>query len=719
MKKGIAAGLLALFAAAELFAAGPKYFSGSGGRGMSVAVLVPEGRGLSRDEAYLTTLVQGVFVADIAKYSAISVLDRQNLERVLSETESGIYAAGSDFMELGNITQTTHALSGSVTRTRTAYALSITVTDTKTGVTKASYTGDCTIAELDNLSGIKKASEKLLEGMDVKLTDAAKAELSGASAESYVGAQTALARGITAEKSGNLVDALIHYYEAEAYNEKFGDEAAWLKSLSQAIKTGNAQTTIEASGMSGSIEREIRNEMARRENERLLKERWEAILAGAHRYTADYFKTRKIAAIVYDPNLAHRIVNYENRVIELSFTVRAVAFTKKEAPLFKTLRDIQQGLDRAQKDTEWRLDFYGAVFGGGVYGFKYGDFVFNYSVQGLVLNGRGKEIGKFSQNLGTTIAAPSVVGATITKNSNKVRKSKIVFCEYNGEDGEITQTVSFQTTQDNITDSMTVKITGVYENGGADNVLANIPVMTESQYALKAGLRAMKRQEYERFRLGVSAEGLLFMPMLYDHYTTTETWRDGGTPSPDVSTGEVGSISPSARLGAELGVGALFAEAGFTFGSIGFNLGTKNHYDGAFEASSSFFIAEAGGGYRFLFKRPLWGKPGRWWGLNVSGGAAFIHLEESSDKKSYSSTNWEGTRYETMAEGISGYDALALYVGAKVFLDAPRHYVPTNVLFESIIGRIYFSTRLYIPLTKQGHYAGNLGVGWIFYPIRM
>jgi TolB-like protein len=147
------------------------YFSGAGGKNMSLAILTPEGKGLAKNQKYLPALVQGVFVSDISKYSSISVLDRQN-------TESGIYTSSADFVELGKIAQVGYAMTGSITKTASGYALQIAVTDTAKGVTKASYSGNSTIAELDNFTGIKKASLTLLTKLGVNLTAQAKEELS-------------------------------------------------------------------------------------------------------------------------------------------------------------------------------------------------------------------------------------------------------------------------------------------------------------------------------------------------------------------------------------------------------------------------------------------------------------------------------------------------------------------------------------------------------------
>ncbi|MDR1902693.1 MAG: hypothetical protein LBQ88_10485, partial [Treponema sp.] len=110
---------------------------------------MPDGKGLSGDQSYLPAMVQGGLVTNLAKYSLIRVLDRQSLERVLRETESGIYQNEEDFLKLGQIANVNHALTGSVTKTSTGYALQIQVVPTtaeENAATRASYSASCAVA---------------------------------------------------------------------------------------------------------------------------------------------------------------------------------------------------------------------------------------------------------------------------------------------------------------------------------------------------------------------------------------------------------------------------------------------------------------------------------------------------------------------------------------------------------------------------------------------
>jgi hypothetical protein len=194
-------------------------FTGEGGKGLSLAILAPKANGLADTQKYLPALVQGEFVTNFTGYSAISVLDREHLEDQYVEILSGFYdedaEAGKD---LGHLVPTAYIMGGDITKTATGYALQMRVTKTSDKTTLCSYSGTCTFAELDNLTGVRRASLDLLTKMDVQLTPRAKDELSGAAAVHEVQGQTALAQGVTAQRGGTVVEALSYYFQAASYD---------------------------------------------------------------------------------------------------------------------------------------------------------------------------------------------------------------------------------------------------------------------------------------------------------------------------------------------------------------------------------------------------------------------------------------------------------------------------------------------------------------------
>jgi TolB-like protein len=311
------------------------YFSGDGGRGMSLAVLVPDARGLAADQNYLPTMVQGVLVGDLSKYSAISVLDRMRLESVLRETESGIYRSEADFGRLGEIANVDYVLTSSIVKTNTGYSLQMQIVGTgrdTIGITRASYSGNPTIAEFDNYTGIRRASMELLTQMGVNLTDSARQELSGAGTSAYVNAQTALAQGIVAQRSGNTVESMVRFYEANAYDPSFAEAATRANTMSATIRTG-------------SLGQDIRNDIAWRDE-------WVKILDDTRRYL------RSLPIIVvkirYNPNLRQGTINYNARTVDLLLDV-VVDVVPYPQTLEKMISDLNAGLRATGRQSQWRL----------------------------------------------------------------------------------------------------------------------------------------------------------------------------------------------------------------------------------------------------------------------------------------------------------------------------------------------------------------------------
>jgi hypothetical protein len=232
---------------------------------MSLGVRVPKSQGLNENQAYLPTLVQGVLVDSIRKYSAISVFDKVSLDRVIAETLDPTFEDNLDIVRLGHVAQVENWLTGNIIRTGTGYSLQINITDTTPNATTvASYTGTCTVTEFDNYSAIHKASMALLEQMGVVLNQRAKEELDQASTPQYVNSRTALSQGIVAQQRGTTVEALVNYYKAKHFDPALLEVADRASMLSVGITSGN-------------LGERVRNDIA-------LRNEWVRILAEARSY---------------------------------------------------------------------------------------------------------------------------------------------------------------------------------------------------------------------------------------------------------------------------------------------------------------------------------------------------------------------------------------------------------------------------------------------------
>jgi len=316
-----------------------RFFTGDGGRGITLAVLVPEGRGLAANQNYLPTLVQGVIVGDLSKYSAISVLDRQRLETVLRETESGIYRNESDFGRLGEIASVDYALTGSITRTSTGYAMQIQIVGTGSGnigVTRASYSGTPTIAEMDNFTGIRRASLELLSQLGINLTDVSRQELAAAAATNNVNAQTALAQGITAQRGGTEVAALSYYFQAAAFD-------------STLLEAANRSSVLNTNISSGNIGSDVRNDIAWRRD-------WVAKLTEAEQFFDSFSRTQSMPyTLFYSDEITQGAVNYQNETVTLSIKTNLRGFSVWVDSVERALRAVYNGLEATRRKDTWGL----------------------------------------------------------------------------------------------------------------------------------------------------------------------------------------------------------------------------------------------------------------------------------------------------------------------------------------------------------------------------
>jgi hypothetical protein len=92
---------------------GPLY-TGDGGGNIRLAVLAPQVQG--EVPAYLPICIQGLLNNNFNKYSSINLIDRQNLDRIISEQNlaaSGSYS-DSDFVRMGNLTNAQYFLFGTI-----------------------------------------------------------------------------------------------------------------------------------------------------------------------------------------------------------------------------------------------------------------------------------------------------------------------------------------------------------------------------------------------------------------------------------------------------------------------------------------------------------------------------------------------------------------------------------------------------------------------------
>jgi hypothetical protein len=435
------------------------FYTGSGGKGISIAILAPKAAGITENQAHIPALVQGEFVSNFSGYSALSVMDRENLDNVYGELQSGYYddndEAGLDF---GRLSSTDYLLNGSITKTATGYALQIKITKTADKMTAASFSGTCTFTELDNLTGVRLVSLDLLQKMGIELTDRAKTELAGAAAVNHVNAQSALAQGITAQKGGTVVEALSYYYQAASFDSSLQEAASRAGVISAAISGGN-------------IGANVRNDIQRR-NE------WLKILDEAD----NFFKEHLPWEIIYYPTLTQGRVDYAKETVDISFRTEV-----RPTEGFKTINTILAGLKKTGKIEEWGMIYWplsSSVFvdranspanGRGDHPVSSGDDMYSWpilkkiSTSFQLVNANNKVIGTSNDDIWCSLRFRNFTSGLFYDNESTARlrrqldvAGQVYGWDMSVEASPVIENIVFLSVNANdITDSMTVKIVSV------------------------------------------------------------------------------------------------------------------------------------------------------------------------------------------------------------------------------------------------------------------
>jgi len=434
------------------------YFIGTGGKGMKLAVLEPTANGLSDDEQkWMTSTIQSSITGDFNRFSDMTVIDRQNFEKILEEQTLSLtgYFSDSDYLRIGNLINTQYILTGSVTKTPSAYMLELSVTDAETGQRKASYPPtQVSPLALENLSAVKVASANLLEQLGVQLTSYGRQELTKAPDTEKVQAEIALARGISAQRQGTEVAALSYFFQAAALNPSL-------------LEATNRSSILNANISSGNIGENVRNDILWRKN-------WAERLTETEQSFDQFNKAESMRyTLFYSEEIKQGAVNYQNETVTLSI----VAYLRPNhtwgrtvgVPMQQTLRAVYDGLQATKRAGDWGLNRWPNQGLTNLNSFTRRSS--NFTIEMELLNGQNKVIGKQS------FRADGWWEYTYSQNApSGVRISD-----------DVRRTVNFTVKADDITDSFTIRPASV--NGTPAETAARDGVLQ---------IRAMPKAEFDR-----------------------------------------------------------------------------------------------------------------------------------------------------------------------------------------------------------------------------
>jgi len=362
-------------------------YTGDGGRNLRLAVLAPETQG--DVPVYLPVFIQGLLSNNFGRYSAINLIDRQNLNRIISE--QNIAASGrfsdQDFVSIGNLTNTQYFLFGTIQKlSGDLYAVQLSITDSATGIRRANFMRNGSLAQLEGRGAlINEAAVDLLAQMGVALTETGKRTLLAGNT-SAARAEAGLARGITAQARGNEVEALFNITQAITFDPSNPEALSRLNTLSASIS-------------GGTISQRIVNDIQARD-------RWFEVF----KETARFFNDHPPFEIIFDPSLVQiGITNYARNTADIGMRI---ALDPSNAG-FDTLNTLLSGLVQTGRREDWGFSGWPLLETpktAGTMVFN-GKTSFSYKVDVELLNEANKSLGKSSITL-TTKLMPFSAGNT-------------------------------------------------------------------------------------------------------------------------------------------------------------------------------------------------------------------------------------------------------------------------------------------------------------------
>jgi hypothetical protein len=302
---------------------------------------------------------------------------------------------------------------------------------------------------LENLSAIKEASSDLLGQMGVKLTEQGLRELKSVTNTAQIQGETALARGIAAQRQGTEVAALSYFFQAATFDP----------SLAEAI---NRSSILAANISSGNIGADARNDIAWRRD-------WIARLTETEQYFANFNQTESMPYTLFYVSgeiKQEGEINYRNETVTMRIETHLHGSGIWTFSTEQVLQAVYDGLNATGRKNTWELGSWPQRGVTNLNAFARRNQ--NFSVVFELMNSQNKVIGRQTLQSG---GSWGLGGGRPTVNVSADDRKTLYFQNVNVND---------------ITDSLTIQVATV--NGTAAETAARNGILQ---------IRAVTRKEFD------------------------------------------------------------------------------------------------------------------------------------------------------------------------------------------------------------------------------
>lgn len=456
-------------------------FIGDGGQGIRLAVIAPETQG--DVPGHLPILVQGLLNNNFGRYSRITIIDRQHLDRIISEQDiaAGGRFSEDDFISIGNLTNTQYNLFGTILRLGgEQFNLQLSITELGSGIRRATSMRTGSLAQLERGTLINEATEDLLTQMGVALTESGRQSLLAGNI-AMVRAETGIARGITAQADGDEVGAMFNIIQAVTFDP--GN-----------IEAANRLITLSADISGGTISERIVGDIEQRN-------RWLDVF----RETTRFFNDHPPFEITFDPNLIQ--IGETDFVRNTANIGMRIALSPSEAG-FRALNSLLDGLVRTGRRDGWGFSGWPLqnieprTAGTVVFG---GNHSFSYRVDVALINERNQNLGSRRITLTTEIPRFSP-GHTVVQTPHEV----VELVEFpNIRSADLTPTLRIVIVAVNGVSSSDLYASGYMriDTGDLENRHRDYRARIAREQAAATAMRAQRRSNALNIALGIGIVG--------------------------------------------------------------------------------------------------------------------------------------------------------------------------------------------------------------------
>ena len=145
----------------------PALYTGTGGKGIVIAVPAPVLQGGTRADDWMSQHLQDLITGDLARYSAMTVIDRQNEQMAIAEQNLSASENYSDdnYIKIGNLTNAKFIVVGSIRNVSGRYNVSFRINNSETNEIKAAFNKPYQFKDIETGLAAKEAVKELLMGM--------------------------------------------------------------------------------------------------------------------------------------------------------------------------------------------------------------------------------------------------------------------------------------------------------------------------------------------------------------------------------------------------------------------------------------------------------------------------------------------------------------------------------------------------------------------------